>query len=105
MARRGDSKPGHVVRALADCTECKSRRILVLPGKEACVGHRGVDLEHQSIVWTQSPCVIEIGKRSDRVSPKDAKPTTNVPSGREIRIECNRLFDQRETASDVLTQR
>src|SRR5215217_991357 len=105
MARRGNSKTGHVVRALTDGAYCKLGCILVVTGKEACVRHCGVDLEHQPVVGAQPPRMIEIGKRSDCVSLPDTKPPSNVPGGREMRIEGNRLFNQRGAAADILTQR
>src|SRR6187200_3237914 len=60
MTRRCNSKTGHVVRALTDGAHCKSGCILVVTGKEACVGHCGVDLEHQPVVGAQPPRVIEV---------------------------------------------
>src|SRR5215212_6110580 len=99
MARSCNSKTGHVVRAPTDGAHCKSGRILVVTGKEACVGHC------EPVVGAQPPRVIEIGKRSDCVSLPDTKPPSNVPGGREMRIEGNRLFNQRGAAADILTQR
>jgi hypothetical protein len=45
--------------------------------------------------------MIEIGKRSGGVSLKDTNPPSNVPGGREMLIEGNRLFNQRGAAADI----
>src|SRR5262245_17890158 len=103
MACCRHSEACHVVWALTDGAECKSRRIIMVARKKACIRHCSVDFENKPIIGAQASRVFEVVKRAGSIALKDTEPTSDIPGSREIWIEGNCLFDQRQAAADVLT--